>query len=63
MPNIPAKWRKYLYGVSTATVPLLVIFGVLADEKAPAILGLLNAIFIGGLAFANTTPDGVEHDA
>lgn len=53
MPAIPAKWRKWIYGVSVATVPVLVAFGWLTDDKAPAILGLLNAVFIGGLAFSN----------
>jgi len=54
MPQIPAVWRKYLYGVSAAVIPVLVIFGWLNDEAAPALLGLVNAIFIGSLAFANT---------
>lgn len=54
MPNIPAKWRKYLYGVSAAAIPVLVIVGWLSDDIAPALLGLANAVFIGGLAFANT---------
>ena len=56
MPNLPAKWRKYLYGLSVATVPVLVIVGWVSDELAVALLGLANAIFIGGLAFANTHP-------
>lgn len=53
MPNIPAKWRRWIYGVSIATVPVLVTFGWLDNTKAPVILGLLNAVFIGGLALAN----------
>lgn len=58
MPVIPAKWRKYLYGVSIATVPLLVAFGWVDDNVAPAILGLANAVFIGGLAFSNVPKGG-----
>ncbi len=54
MLNIPAKWRKYLYGVSAALIPVLVILGWVSDEVAPALIGLANAVFIGGLAFANT---------
>ena len=54
MPMIPAKWRKYLYGVSAASIPVLVVAGWVSDELAVAILGLANAVFIGGLAFANT---------
>lgn len=57
MPNIPAKWRKYLYGVSAALIPILVIAGWVSDELAVALVGLANAVFIGGLAFANTPKD------
>jgi hypothetical protein len=54
MPNIPSKWRKWLYGVSIALVPILVIAGWASDELAVALIGLANAVFIGGLAFVNT---------
>lgn len=57
MPNIPTKWRKYLYGISAATIPVLVIAGWVSDELGVALIGLANAIFIGGLAFANTHPE------
>ena len=57
MPNIRSKWRKYLYGISAASIPVLVIAGWVSDELAVALLGLANAVFIGGLAFANTHPD------
>jgi hypothetical protein len=60
MHNIPARWRKYLYGVSAAAIPVLVIIGWVSDEVAPALLGLANAVFIGGLAFANTDTDPWE---
>lgn len=56
MPNLPAKWRKYLYGISAATIPVLVIAGWVSDDLAVALIGLANAVFIGGLAFANTDP-------
>lgn len=59
MPAIPARWRKYLYAVGTAAVPVLVGFGWLEDSAAPAILGLVYAIFMGGLAVANT-PGGTD---
>ena len=57
MPAIPTKWRKYLYGVSAASIPVLVIVGWVSDELGVALLGLANAVFIGGLAFANTHPE------
>lgn len=60
MPNIPVKWRKYLYGISAASIPVLVIAGWVSDELAVALIGLANAVFIGGLAFANTRPDSEE---
>lgn len=53
MPDIPARYRRWIYAVSVATVPCLVSIGWLTDDKAPAIIGLLNAIFVGGLAAAN----------
>jgi len=64
MPNLPAPWRKYLYGLSAATIPVLVIVGWVSDELGVALLGLANAVFIGGLAFANTNAtDPDQHDA
>ena len=60
MPNIPAKWRKRCYGVSIALIPILVIVGWASDELAVALIGLVNAVFIGGLAFANTPKKAVD---
>ena len=54
MPTIPAKWRRYLYAVSVATVPVLVVAGWVSDQLAVALIGLANAIFMGALAAANT---------
>ena len=57
MPAIPAEWRKWLYAVGMAAVPLLVAFGWLEDSVAPAVVGLIYAILMGGLAASNVTPD------
>lgn len=57
MPTIPAKWRRYLYAVSVATVPVLVVAGWVSDQLAVALVGLANAIFTGALAAANTDVD------
>jgi hypothetical protein len=57
MPTIPAKWRRYLYAVSVATVPVLVVAGWVSDQLAVALIGLANAIFMGALAAANTDVD------
>lgn len=58
MPAIPARYRKWLYAVSMATIPVLVGFGWVDNNVAPAIIGLANAVFIGGLAMANTPKAG-----
>lgn len=57
MPNLPVKWRRWLYGVSVALIPILVIAGWITDELGVAGIGLANAVFIGGLALANTPKD------
>ena len=61
MPNLPAVWRRYIYGVGVALVPLSVTFGWLDDNRAAAILGVLYAVFMGGMALANVPkPSGDE---
>ena len=60
MPSIPAKWRKWAYGVGIALVPLTQAFGWIDDNKAVAITGVIYAVFMGGLAVANVTPDHQE---
>jgi hypothetical protein len=53
MPAIPAVWRKWLYVVGIAFVPVTQAFGWIDDNKAIAITGLVYAVFMGGLAAAN----------
>lgn len=53
MPTISPKWRRYLYGIGVALVPLSVTFGWLDDNRAAAVLGVLYAVFMGGMALAN----------
>jgi hypothetical protein len=57
MPTIPAKWRKYLYVVSIAAIPVLVLLGWVRDELEVALSGLAYAVFIGGMAAKNTPKD------
>ena len=57
MPAIPANYRRWLYAVGIAAVPVLVAFGWLEDSIAPAVIGLVYAVFMGGLAASNVTPD------
>ena len=60
MPAIPPIWRKWLYAVSCASVPLLVALGWVTDSVAAAILGIANAVFIGALATANVPKPDAE---
>lgn len=60
MPAIPAHWRRWLYAVGIAAVPVLVAFGWLDDNIAPAVIGLVYAVFMGGLAVSNVTPDSPQ---
>ena len=54
--------RAYVYRVALAVIALLVGLGVLTDESAPLVIGLLAALLPTGLAVANTStnrgPDG-----
>ena len=47
--------RAWLYRLSLALIAILVAYGVLTDEQAPLVIGLLAAMFPAGLATANTT--------
>lgn len=48
--------RRYIYGLATAALPLLIAYGVISEEHAPLWLALIGAILIPGMAWANTTP-------
>jgi len=50
-----AKQRKAIYGVSMALVPLLVVFGLVTDEQAATIVGVIGAVFNSVLAFGNVS--------
>jgi len=53
MPAIPAEWRRWLYVVGIALVPVTQAFGWVDDNKAIAVTGLVYAVFMGGLAAVN----------
>ena len=49
--------RRWLYGIAVAVVPLLVIYGVVAESDAALWIGLAGAVLGSGapaLAAANT---------
>lgn len=57
MANIPTPTpaqRQWLYGVVTALVPLLVLYGVLDDQAAPLVLAAVAAFLATGTATAFT---------
>lgn len=49
--------RKWLYGIVTALIPLLVIYGYMTEEAAPLWGALAGQIFATGTAFLNTNAD------
>ena len=50
--------RAWIYRVLTAALPILTFAGVLTDEAAPLVAGLIAAVFGAGLAANNTTTQG-----
>lgn len=65
MPHIPAAYRRWLYLLTLAALPILVAYDVVNDEVAPLWANLAGA-FLGvsaaGLAAANLTPDKENTD-
>lgn len=47
--------RKYIYGIVTAALPLLVVYGVLDSNDVALWLALAAGILGTGTAFANTS--------
>lgn len=50
--------RAYVYRVSVAALPLLVLIGLVSQDAVPAIVSLLAAALLPALAAANTPTDG-----
>lgn len=60
----PVSWltpqvRRWAYGVVTAVVPLLVIYGVIESEAAPLWVALVASVLGTGTALAHV-PKGDE---
>lgn len=47
--------RAWIYRVTTAVLPLLTAYGVIADEKVPLIIALIAAVLNTGMAARNTS--------
>lgn len=65
MPNLPAVWRRYLYLLTAAAIPILVAYDVVSEETAPLWANLAAALLgtsSAALAVANLTPDKEDPD-
>lgn len=51
---IPLQVRRWLYGITTAAVPLLVAYGIIDEAVAPLWVGLAMQVLATATAFANT---------
>jgi hypothetical protein len=52
-----AKNRRHLYMVSLAVIPLLVFYGVIAQEAAPLWIAIVGAIVAPSVALNHITPN------
>ena len=48
--------RKWIYGISLAAVPLLVLYGVIDEASAPLWVALIGAVVAPTLALTHLTP-------
>lgn len=58
MPNLSRAWRKWIYGVALAAVPLAIAFGVLDDRRGALVIALVGAIVSPALALRNLPEKG-----
>lgn len=59
----PIEWltpavRRWAYGIATAAVPLLVVYGVIESETAPLWVALVASVLGTGTALAHVPRDG-----
>ena len=52
--------RKWIYGISLAAVPLLVLYGVIDEAAAPLWVALIGAVVAPTLALTHLTPKDEE---
>lgn len=46
--------RKWVYGIATAVIPLLIVYGVLDENAAPLWIALVGAVLVPGMAALHT---------
>ena len=52
--------RAYIYRIAIVVLPLLVSLGYVTESLVPMIAALLGAVFLPGLAAANTSTTPAE---
>lgn len=57
-PLIPRRVRRYLYQVATATVPLLVAYGIIDQQTAPLWIALAASVTATATAALHTPKAG-----
>lgn len=57
---VPQNIRRRLYLVTSAALPLLVLYGYISDTSAPLWLALANAAMIAPLAASHTPREGSQ---
>lgn len=55
----PAR-RRYVYGIATAALPLLIALGYVTENLAPLIVGVVGAVLVPDLARRNVNDDGTR---
>lgn len=58
--TIPLTVRRWIYGVATAVIPLLIAYGVVDDQTAPLWVALVAAVLVPGMATAATVPSSAS---
>lgn len=53
-PLVTLPVRRWLYGVTTALVPLLVAYGIIDEATSPLWIALAVQVFATATAFVNT---------
>lgn len=53
---LPLTARRWVYGVATAVIPLLIAYGIVDEQTAPLWVALVAAVLVPGLAAAGTVP-------
>lgn len=51
---VPVRVRRWLYGIATALVPLLVAYGILDEAVAPLWVALAAQVLATATAYAHT---------